>query len=92
MLVNDPTSTLLDLAIAVSRLYLGVHWATDVAGALAAGLLWLAATTASYELVRQIPPTRRAGEGAMTRRAHEALAGLRLQAALCARQGVRLAA
>jgi undecaprenyl-diphosphatase len=42
-----------DLAIAASRLYLGVHWASDVAAGLAAGLLWVSATTCGYELVRQ---------------------------------------
>lgn len=42
-----------DLAIALSRLYLGVHWTSDVAAGLAAGLLWLAATTAAYEFARQ---------------------------------------
>jgi membrane-associated phospholipid phosphatase len=42
-----------DLAIAISRLYLGVHWTSDVLAGLAAGLLWVAATTTAYELVRQ---------------------------------------
>jgi membrane-associated phospholipid phosphatase len=43
----------LDLAIAASRLYLGVHWTSDVIGGLAAGLLWVAATSTGYELLRQ---------------------------------------
>jgi membrane-associated phospholipid phosphatase len=43
----------LDLAIAASRLYLGVHWSSDVVAGLAAGLLWVTATTTGYELFRQ---------------------------------------
>jgi len=42
-----------DLAIAASRLYLGVHWTSDVVAGLAAGLLWVTATTSGYELFRQ---------------------------------------
>lgn len=42
-----------DLAIAISRLYLGVHWTTDVLAGIAAGLLWLTVTTAVYEIARQ---------------------------------------
>lgn len=51
----------LALAIAVSRLYLGVHWASDVAAGLVAGTLWLAATTTGYELVRQFRLVRAGG-------------------------------
>lgn len=41
------------LAIAVSRLYLGVHWTSDVIAGIIAGLLWVTATTAGYEVGRQ---------------------------------------
>jgi undecaprenyl-diphosphatase len=42
------------LAVAASRIYLGVHWISDVGAGLAAGALWTTATTAAYELFRQI--------------------------------------
>lgn len=43
----------LALAIGISRIYLGVHWTSDVGGGFVAGLLWVAATTTGYELFRQ---------------------------------------
>ena len=58
-----------DLAIAISRLYLGVHWTSDVLAGLAAGLLWVAATTTGYELVRQYRLQRAARATERTRKA-----------------------
>ncbi len=43
----------LALAIGISRIYLGVHWTSDVVGGFVAGLLWVTATTTGYELFRQ---------------------------------------
>lgn len=42
------------LAIAVSRIYLGVHWISDIVAGLTAGLLWLTATTTAYETLRRM--------------------------------------
>lgn len=42
------------LAVAISRVYLGVHWLSDIGAGVSAGLLWLAATTVGYETFRRI--------------------------------------
>lgn len=44
---------LLILAIGVSRLYLGVHYFSDVVGGYAAGLLWLSTCVSAVELARR---------------------------------------
>lgn len=42
------------LAIAVSRVYLGVHWISDIAAGITAGLIWLTTATVAYETFRRI--------------------------------------
>jgi len=42
------------VAIAASRVYLGVHWISDVGAGIAAGLIWLATCTVAYETLRRI--------------------------------------
>lgn len=46
-------STLLILLIGFSRLYLGVHWLTDVIAGYAAGMVWLITCILSLEIWRQ---------------------------------------
>lgn len=46
------------LAIALSRVYLGVHWISDIAAGIAAGLIWLATATVAYETFRRIRMVR----------------------------------
>jgi undecaprenyl-diphosphatase len=46
-------------AIAASRVYLGVHWLSDIVAGGAAGLVWLAAVTAVYEVFRRLRAIRR---------------------------------
>ena len=52
-------TTLLIFAIGLSRLYLGVHYFSDVAAGYAAGLLWLSACISSLEVARRRAVVRR---------------------------------
>jgi undecaprenyl-diphosphatase len=42
------------VAIATSRIYLGVHWVSDIGAGVAAGLIWVGAATVAYETFRRI--------------------------------------
>lgn len=59
-------TAVLALAIGLSRLALGVHFISDVLGAYALGLAWLAAATAAFEIWREdrgLRTTKPATEG-----------------------------
>jgi membrane-associated phospholipid phosphatase len=47
-------AALLILAIGVSRLYLGVHYFSDVVAGYAAGMLWLSACVSGLEVARRL--------------------------------------
>jgi undecaprenyl-diphosphatase len=46
------------IAISASRVYLGVHWISDVAAGYSSGLLWLVTSTVAYETFRRIRRVR----------------------------------
>jgi membrane-associated phospholipid phosphatase len=50
-------AALLVVAIGVSRLYLGVHYFSDVAGGYAAGMLWLSACASGLEVAHRMGAT-----------------------------------
>ncbi len=52
-------ATTMVLAISSSRLYLGVHWISDIGAGIAAGVAWLVGTTTALEVGRRIRAMRR---------------------------------
>jgi membrane-associated phospholipid phosphatase len=40
--------------VGVSRVYLGVHWASDIAGGWSAGTVWLASAVAAFEMLLRL--------------------------------------
>ncbi|HTH65839.1 MAG TPA: phosphatase PAP2 family protein [Gemmatimonadales bacterium] len=45
--------------VGVSRVYLGVHWASDIAGGWSAGTVWLVTAVVSYEMLLRLRQRRR---------------------------------
>jgi undecaprenyl-diphosphatase len=54
------------LFVALSRVYLGVHWVSDVGAGIVAGTVWVTATTVAYETLRRVRAIR-----ALRNRPHE---------------------
>jgi undecaprenyl-diphosphatase len=52
------------LSISFSRVYLGVHWMSDIVAGITAGAVWVTSTTVAYEVMRHI---RESGQGRVLR-------------------------
>ena len=46
------------LAVSLSRVYLGVHWISDIGAGIVAGVLWVTVATVAYEAFRRIRRVR----------------------------------
>src|SRR5262249_22994039 len=55
------------LAVSLSRVYLGVHWISDVAAGVTAGLVWVTSMTVAYETLRRIRHLRGLRESRLPR-------------------------
>lgn len=55
-------------AVAASRVYLGVHWLSDVGAGIFAGVAWITAMTVAYETFRRIRGIRLVREKALQER------------------------
>jgi undecaprenyl-diphosphatase len=40
--------------VGLSRVYLGVHWASDIAGGWSAGTVWLASAVSAFEIILRL--------------------------------------
>jgi undecaprenyl-diphosphatase len=45
--------------VGLSRVYLGVHWASDIAGGWSAGTVWLASAVVAFEMLLRLRDRRR---------------------------------
>jgi undecaprenyl-diphosphatase len=55
--------TFLILAIGISRIYLGVHFPSDVAGGFIAGLIWVAFCVVLFNIIDLLRQRRRRMDG-----------------------------
>jgi membrane-associated phospholipid phosphatase len=50
--------------VGLSRVYLGVHWASDIAGGWSAGVVWLASAVVAFEMLLHLRQRRRGAAAA----------------------------